>query len=175
MEAALVSQDGSWHWDMLWKRLDKNNRILPAVFKEVCRWLIKDSDLCGLRLKKQILCFLNNGAFQRGCNVQHPQQRARSKYSELNNRQEMKNRFGSSHWYLCWSISDLEYYFCFYLEHWRFASDFWRGLCHIPTEWQEHWSVFKVATSSVPHGGYKTCISAPLTCKHFFLHAGKLT
>lgn len=79
MGAALVSTGGSWHQNMPWKRLDKNNRILLAVFKEVCWRLIKDSDLCGLHRKKQILCFLNNGAFQRGCNVQHFQQRAQGK------------------------------------------------------------------------------------------------
>lgn len=92
MEAVLVIQGGSWHWNMLWKRLDKNNRILPAVFKEVCLRLIKDSDLCGLHQKKQILCFLNNGAFQRGCNVQHPQQRARNKFGRINKSQKKEKQ-----------------------------------------------------------------------------------
>lgn len=79
MGAALVGTDGSWHQNMPWKWLDKNNRILPAVFKEVCWRLIKDSDLCGLHRKQQTLCFLNNGAFQCGYNVQHFQQRAQCK------------------------------------------------------------------------------------------------
>lgn len=91
MEPALVSQDGSWHQNMLRKWLDKNNRIRPGVFEEVCWRLIKDSDLCSLHQKKQILCFLKNGTLELGCDVQYTQQRAQNKYGGVNKRQEMKN------------------------------------------------------------------------------------
>lgn len=91
MEPALVSQDGSWHQNMLGKWLDKNNRIRPGVFKEVCWRLIKDSDLCSLHQKKQILCFLKNGTWELGCDVQYIRQRAQNKYRRVNKKQEMKN------------------------------------------------------------------------------------
>lgn len=91
MEPALVSQDESWHQNMLRKWLDKNNRIRLCVFEEVCWRLIKDSDLCSLHQKKQILCILKNGTFHLGCNIKYTQQRAQDKYGGLSNIQEMKN------------------------------------------------------------------------------------
>lgn len=91
MEPALVSQDESWHQNMLRKWLDKNNRIRLCVFEEVCWRLIKDSDLCSLHQKKQILCILKNGTFYLGCNVKYTQQTAQNTYGELSNGQEMKN------------------------------------------------------------------------------------
>lgn len=91
MEPALVSQDGSWHQNMLRKWLDKNNRIRPGVFEEVCWRLIKDSDLCSLHQKKQILCFLKNGTWKPGSDVQYTREQAQNKYLGVNIKEEMKN------------------------------------------------------------------------------------
>ena len=60
VEPALVSRDGSWQLNLLRKWLDKNNRSRLGVSNKVCWRLIKDSDLCSLRKKTEILCFLRN-------------------------------------------------------------------------------------------------------------------
>ena len=61
VEPAVVRRDGSWQLNLLRKWLDKNNRARLGVFNKVCWRLIKDSDLCSLRKKTEILCFLRNG------------------------------------------------------------------------------------------------------------------
>lgn len=118
MEPALVSQDGSWHQNMLRKWLDKNNRIHLGVLEEVCRRLIKDSDLCSLHQKEADIMFLEKKKYIHAL-LKHTkssrEHRADMEGLIKDRKWKALRRFGRSLWYLRKSVSTPEHFGLFHL------------------------------------------------------------